>query len=90
VAGCDLDGEMSSAGSFMNTSASRHDSYQSAAWPYLRQGSWVKMEDDPLDEDPPAQVRRTLEAIRYVDRLTLQGPFEGLALRYGGFYGPGS
>jgi nucleoside-diphosphate-sugar epimerase len=61
-----------------------------AAWPYLRQGSWVKMEDDPLDEDPPAQVRRTLEAIRYVERVALQGPFEGLALRYGGFYGPGS
>jgi hypothetical protein len=29
VAGCDLDGEMSSAGSFMSTSASRHDSYRS-------------------------------------------------------------
>lgn len=61
-----------------------------AAWPYLRQGSWVKTEDDPLDEDPPAQVRRTLQAIRYVERATLRGPFEGLALRYGGFYGPGS
>ena len=61
-----------------------------AAWPYVRQGSWVKTEDDPLDEDPPAQVRRTVEAIRYVERATLQGPFEGLALRYGGFYGPGS
>jgi nucleoside-diphosphate-sugar epimerase len=61
-----------------------------AAWPYVRQGSWVKTEDDPLDEDPPAQVRRTLEAIRYVEGSTLQGPFEGLALRYGGFYGPGS
>ena len=61
-----------------------------AAWPYARQGSWVKTEDDPLDEEPPAQVRRTLEAIRYVERATLQGPFEGLALRYGGFYGPGS
>ena len=61
-----------------------------AAWPYVRQGSWVKTEDDLLDEEPPAQVRRTLEAIRYVERATLQGPFEGLALRYGGFYGPGS
>jgi nucleoside-diphosphate-sugar epimerase len=50
----------------------------------------VKTEDDPLDEDPPARVRRTLEAIRYVEGSTLQGPFEGLALRYGGFYGPGS
>jgi 2-alkyl-3-oxoalkanoate reductase len=61
-----------------------------AAWPYARRGSWVKTEDDPLDEDPPAQVRRTLDAIQHVERATLEGPFEGLALRYGGFYGPGS
>jgi 2-alkyl-3-oxoalkanoate reductase len=61
-----------------------------AAWPYVRQGSWVKTEDDPLVEDPPAQVRRTVAGIRHVERATLQGPFEGLALRYGGFYGPGS
>jgi nucleoside-diphosphate-sugar epimerase len=61
-----------------------------AAWPYARRGSWVKTEDDPLDDDPPAQVRRTVDAIRYLERATLDGPFDGLALRYGGFYGPGS
>jgi nucleoside-diphosphate-sugar epimerase len=61
-----------------------------AAWPYARQGSWVKTEEDPLDDDPPAKVRSTVEAIRYVERATLEGPFDGLALRYGGFYGPGS
>jgi 2-alkyl-3-oxoalkanoate reductase len=61
-----------------------------AAWPYARRGSWVKTEDDSLDDDPPAQVRRTLDAIRYLERATLDGPFDGLALRYGGFYGPGS
>jgi 2-alkyl-3-oxoalkanoate reductase len=61
-----------------------------AAWPYARRGSWVKTEDDPLDDDPPAKVRRTLDAIRYLERATLDGPFDGLALRYGGFYGPGS
>ena len=33
-----------------------------AAWPYARRGSWVKTEDDPLDDDPPAQVRRTVDA----------------------------
>jgi nucleoside-diphosphate-sugar epimerase len=61
-----------------------------AAWPYARRGSWVKTEDDPLDDDPPAQVRRTLDGIRYLERATLDGSFDGLALRYGGFYGPGS
>ena len=61
-----------------------------AAWAYARQGSWVKTEDDPLDDDPPAQVRRTLDGIRHLERATLEGPFEGIALRYGWFYGPGS
>jgi 2-alkyl-3-oxoalkanoate reductase len=61
-----------------------------AAWPYARRGSWVKAEDDPLDDDPPAQVRRTLGAIGYLERATLDGPFDGVALRYGWFYGPGS
>src|SRR4029453_9624019 len=61
-----------------------------AAWPYARRGPWVKTEDDPLDDDPPAQVRHTLDAIRYLERETLDGPFDGLAPRYGGFYGPGS
>jgi nucleoside-diphosphate-sugar epimerase len=59
-------------------------------WMYARSGSWVKTEEDALEEDPPAQVRSTLEALRYVERATLAGPFEGVALRYGGFYGPGS
>jgi len=61
-----------------------------AAWVYARQGSWVKAEGDALDDDPPTQVRRTLEAIHFVERATLDGPFEGIALRYGWFYGPGS
>jgi nucleoside-diphosphate-sugar epimerase len=61
-----------------------------AAWPYARRGSWVKTEDDRLDDDPPAQVRRTIDAISYLERATLDGPFDGLALRYGWFYGPGS
>jgi 2-alkyl-3-oxoalkanoate reductase len=61
-----------------------------APWPYARRGSWVKMEEDPLDDDPPIQVRRTVDAIRYLEHATLDGPFDGLALRYGWFYGPGS
>lgn len=61
-----------------------------AAWAYARKGSSVKTEDDPLDDDPLPQVRRTLDAIRYLERATLDGPFDGLVLRYGWFYGPGS
>lgn len=61
-----------------------------AAWAYARQGSRVKTEDDPLDDDPLPQVRRTLDAIRHLEGAALAGPFDGLVLRYGWFYGPGS
>jgi nucleoside-diphosphate-sugar epimerase len=53
-------------------------------------GSLVKTEDDPLNPDPPASVRRTLAAIRYVDETVPDQAPEGLVLRYGLFYGHGS
>lgn len=61
-----------------------------AAWAYARRGSRVQTEDDPLDDDPLPEVRRTLDAIKHLERATLEGPFEGLVLRYGWFYGPGA
>ena len=39
-----------------------------AGWPYERIGGPVKTEDDPLDPDPPAQMRATLAAIRHLER----------------------
>ncbi|HEU4703817.1 MAG TPA: NAD(P)-dependent oxidoreductase [Conexibacter sp.] len=57
-------------------------------WPYARVGGPVKTEDDPLDPDPPKQLRTTLAAIRHLENaVTAAG---GVALRYGGFYGPGT
>jgi len=59
-----------------------------AGWPYARAGGPVKTEEDPLDPAPPAQLRTTLDAIRHLERsATAAG---GVALRYGGFYGPGT
>jgi nucleoside-diphosphate-sugar epimerase len=59
-----------------------------AGWPSARVGGAVKTEDDPLDPDPPASMRRTLEAIRYLERTVTQAEgIEGVVLRYGGFYG---
>jgi nucleoside-diphosphate-sugar epimerase len=56
-----------------------------------RTGGPVKTEDDPFDPDPPAAVRALLDAILYLERaVTSAAPIEGLALRYGGFYGPGT
>jgi 2-alkyl-3-oxoalkanoate reductase len=58
---------------------------------YARTGGPVKTEDDPLDPDPPATMRPNLEAIRYVeDAVTGMDWAEGVVLRYGVFYGPGT
>ena len=41
------------------------------------------------DPNPPQQLRRTLDAIRYLERVvTTSGVPEGVVLRYGAFYGP--
>jgi nucleoside-diphosphate-sugar epimerase len=66
-----------------------------AGWPYARTGSAIKTEEDPLDSDPPRDLRETLMAIRYVESAVLQGigiegGIEGIVLRYGNFYGPGN
>jgi nucleoside-diphosphate-sugar epimerase len=62
-----------------------------AGWPYARTGGPVKTEADPLDPEPPAALRETLAAIRHLEQaVTAAGWGEGLVLRYGGFYGPGT
>jgi nucleoside-diphosphate-sugar epimerase len=58
-------------------------------WPYARTGGPVKTEDDPLDPTPAPQAVEGLAAIRHLEEA-VTGYGEGLALRYGGFYGPGT
>ena len=57
-------------------------------WPNERSGGPVKTEDDPIDPTPTAASRETIAAIRYVEQATTE--VGGLALRYGGLYGPGN
>ena len=62
-----------------------------AGWPFARSGGPVKTEDDPLDPTPPEGVRRTLAAIRHLEDAVVGADWaEGVVLRYGGFYGPGT
>lgn len=62
-----------------------------AGWPFARTGGPVKTEDDPLDPTPADPMRTTLEAIRYLEEtVTAATQTEGVVLRYGGFYGPGT
>ena len=60
-------------------------------WPYAREGSPVKTEDDPLDPTPPASFRESLAAIRYLEDTIRQArDIQAFALRYGNLYGPGT
>lgn len=57
-------------------------------WPFARLGGAVKSEEDPLDDAPPQQLRRSLDAIRHVENAVSQsGGLDGIVLRYGAFYG---
>jgi 2-alkyl-3-oxoalkanoate reductase len=60
-------------------------------WPYAREGGPIKTEDDPLDPEPPSDARETLAAIRHLEAAVLGADgMEGVVLRYGGFFGPGT
>src|ERR687892_2603647 len=58
---------------------------------YARTGGPVKTEEDPPDLDLPAKGRSGADAIRYLeDAVTGIDLAEGIVLRYGAFYGPGT
>jgi 2-alkyl-3-oxoalkanoate reductase len=62
-----------------------------AGWPFARTGGPVKSETDPLDPTPPAALRTTHDAIRHLESAVTGAAWtEGIVLRYGGFYGPGT
>jgi nucleoside-diphosphate-sugar epimerase len=62
-----------------------------AGWPFARTGSRIKTEDDPLDPNPIPSMRSTLDALRHLERAVIGAAWtEGIALRYGGLYGPGT
>jgi nucleoside-diphosphate-sugar epimerase len=71
--------------------ARRFVAWSYAGWPFAQEGGPVKAEDDALDPDPPKAQRATVDAQRYLERtVTGASGIEGLVLRYGAFYGPGT
>jgi 2-alkyl-3-oxoalkanoate reductase len=61
------------------------------AWRFARTGGPVLTEADPLDPDPPAGMQRVVAALLHLEQAVTTIEWgEGLALRYGGFYGPGT
>jgi nucleoside-diphosphate-sugar epimerase len=61
------------------------------AFRFARAGGPVQTEDDPLEPDSSGAQQPGVEAILYLERAVTTIEWgEGLALRYGGFYGPGT
>jgi nucleoside-diphosphate-sugar epimerase len=64
---------------------------QSNSAAYARTGAAVKSEEDPIDASPPGVMRANVEAIGHLEEAVLGATWtEGIALRYGWFYGPGT
>jgi nucleoside-diphosphate-sugar epimerase len=64
---------------------------QSNATLYAPTGGPVKHEDDPLDDNPAREMREGNAALRYLETAITGAHWtEGLVLRYGWFYGPGT
>jgi nucleoside-diphosphate-sugar epimerase len=56
-----------------------------------RAGGPVKTEDDPPDLSPAREMRESVGAIRHLEQAVLGATWtEGIVLRYGAFYGPGT
>jgi nucleoside-diphosphate-sugar epimerase len=61
------------------------------AFAYARTGGAVKGEEDPLDTAPAREQRETVAAICHLEQAVLSADWtEGIVLRYGAFYGPGT
>jgi nucleoside-diphosphate-sugar epimerase len=58
-------------------------------WSFSRESDAVKTETDALDPEPPRELARTLDALRYLEQIVTKSiHLEGIVLRYGSFYGP--
>jgi nucleoside-diphosphate-sugar epimerase len=53
----------------------------------IREGGWVKTEEDPLDPGP-ASARQGAQALGHLEDVVVKAG--GAVLRYGSFYGPGA
>ena len=62
-----------------------------AGFRFARTGGLAQTEADPLDPDPPAGLRTVQEAYLYLEKAVTAIEWgEGVVLRYGGLYGPGT
>jgi nucleoside-diphosphate-sugar epimerase len=71
------------------TAGARRVVSQSIAFVY-RPGEGLASESDQLYDDCPEVMRSMIASVRALEQSTLAGPIEGVVLRYGYFYGPGT
>jgi nucleoside-diphosphate-sugar epimerase len=59
-----------------------------ASWNGIREGGWVKTEEDRLDPMAGTSAAPVMEALRHVEEVVVKAG--GAVLRYGWLYGPGA
>lgn len=59
-----------------------------ASWNGIRDGGWVKTEDDPLDPYTNTSAEPVMRALRHLEQAVTRAG--GTVLRYGSLYGPGA
>jgi nucleoside-diphosphate-sugar epimerase len=59
-----------------------------ASWNGIREGGWVKTEEDRLDPMAGTSAAPVMVAVRHVEEVVVKAG--GAVLRYGWFYGPGA
>ena len=71
--------------------ATRFMAQSYTGWPNERRGGPVKTEEDRLDPNPTAASWRSLAAIQHLESAVTGTPgLDGVVLRYGSLYGPGT
>jgi nucleoside-diphosphate-sugar epimerase len=75
----------------LEAGASRFIAQSYAGWPAPRNGARVTTEEDGLDPSPIEPMRATHAAIARLERTVTEAEgIDGIVLRYGAFYGPGT
>ena len=75
----------------LEVGATRFIAQSFTGWTNPRGPSALATEADGLDPHPEPEARRTLAGIDYLERVVTETTgLTGIALRYGGFYGPGT
>jgi len=73
----------------LDVGAKRFIAQSFSGWNNPRSGKGLATEAEGLDPDPKPEARKTLAAMGYLERVVTETDgLTGIALRYGGFYGP--